>query len=313
MLIVEGEGCHRPRQVKRGGSGIINTLINKLPFELHIPGGYQFCGPGTKVEKRVAAGQQGINPLDAACRKHDKAYLNNSENLAERHKADYELEQRAWERVKSKNASVGEKAAAWLVTNIMKAKRRLGMGLGETKRRRSANKSGAKRVRTGKGMRRMNGKNRSGVKTPSLKRNKKIAFGSGISEIARSPHKAAEIALLAARKSLKDAGGKRKIRMPRVIPIPKVGGILPLLPIFAGLSALGTVAGGVAGVSKAVNDARVAREQMSEAQRHNKAMEAIALKNNNKSGSGLYLKPHRQGVGLYLKPPLPPPRSSKNF
>ncbi|KAJ8910664.1 hypothetical protein NQ315_016042 [Exocentrus adspersus] len=82
--------------------------------------------------------------------------------------------------------------------------------------------------------------------------------------------------------------------MPRVIPIPKVGGILPLLPIFAGLSALGTVAGGIAGVSKA----------MSEAQRHNKTMEAIALKNS-KSGSGLYLKPHRHGVGLFLKPQYP--------
>ncbi|KAJ8913889.1 hypothetical protein NQ315_005686 [Exocentrus adspersus] len=307
MLIVEGDGCHRPRRVKSGGNG----MINKLPFELHIPGGYQFCGPEACCSRTA-------RNKSPRCRKHDIAYLNNSENLTERHKADYELEQRAWERVKSKIASVGEKAAAWLVTNIMKAKRRLGMGLGEKKRRRSANKSSAKRVRTGKGMRRMNGKNRSGVKTPRMKRNKKIAFGSGIvsektkSEIARSPHKAAGIALLAARKSLKDAGEKRKIRMPRVIPIPKVGGILPLLPIFAGLSALGTVAGGIAGVSKAVNDARFAREQMSEAQRHNKAMEAIALKNN-KSGSGLYLKPHRQGVGLYLKSPLPPPRSSKNF
>ncbi|KAJ8911772.1 hypothetical protein NQ315_008825 [Exocentrus adspersus] len=89
-----------------------------------------------------------------------------------------------------------------------------------------------------------------------------------------------------------------------VLPIPKVGGILPLLPIFAGLSALGTVAGGISGVSRAVNDARVAREQMSEAQRHNKTMEAIALENN-KNGNGLYLKPHRQGVGLFLKPQYP--------
>ncbi|KAJ8911771.1 hypothetical protein NQ315_008824 [Exocentrus adspersus] len=180
MLIFEDDGCHRPCRRLKSGAGIVNTLINKLPFELHILGGYQFCGPGTKVEKRVAAGQQGINPLDAACRKHDIAYLNNSESLAEHHKADYEVEQRAWERVKSKNASVGEKAAAWLVTNIMKAKRRLGMGLGEKKRRCSANKSSARRVRTGKGMRRMNGKNKSGVKTPRMKRNKKIAFGSGI-------------------------------------------------------------------------------------------------------------------------------------
>ncbi|KAJ8917923.1 hypothetical protein NQ315_002618 [Exocentrus adspersus] len=315
MLIFEDDGCHRPRRRVKSGAGIANTLINKLPFELHIPGGYQFCGPGTKVEKRVAAGQQGINPLDAACRKHDLAYLNNSENLAERHKADYELEQRAWERVRSKNASVGEKAAAWLVTSIMKAKRRFGMGycLGEKKqqRQRSANKTNAKRIRRGKGL-----KNKSGGRKPRLKKSKKIAFGSGIvfnvrqalkkakREIAKSPHKAAEIALLAARKSLKDAGGKGKIRMPRVIPLPKVGGILPLLPIFAGLSALGTVAGGIAGVSKAVNDARVAREQMSEAQRHNKTMEAIALKNS-KSGSGLYLKPHRHGVGLFLKPQYP--------
>jgi len=28
------------------GRGIINSLINSLPFEAHVPG-YQFCGPGT--------------------------------------------------------------------------------------------------------------------------------------------------------------------------------------------------------------------------------------------------------------------------
>ncbi|KAJ8915447.1 hypothetical protein NQ315_003209 [Exocentrus adspersus] len=51
----ERDGCRRLRLVKIG-AGIINTLINKLPFELHIPGDYQFCGPGTNVEKHVAAG-----------------------------------------------------------------------------------------------------------------------------------------------------------------------------------------------------------------------------------------------------------------
>ncbi|KYN10235.1 hypothetical protein ALC57_17633, partial [Trachymyrmex cornetzi] len=39
-------------------------------FELHIPG-YQFCGPGTRLEKRLARGDRDINPLDAACREHE--------------------------------------------------------------------------------------------------------------------------------------------------------------------------------------------------------------------------------------------------
>ena len=46
-----------------------------------------------------------------------------------RHAADRILAQRAWERVIAKDASLGEKAAAWAVTNAMKAKTKLGMGL----------------------------------------------------------------------------------------------------------------------------------------------------------------------------------------
>ncbi|KAJ8916447.1 hypothetical protein NQ315_014661, partial [Exocentrus adspersus] len=105
------------------GEGVLNTLINKLPFELHIPR-YQFCGPGTKLEKRLAKGQQGINPLDSACRKHDIAY-SQSNTLQDRHKADRELENRAWGRVKSRDAKFGEKAFAWFITTAMKAKRNL--------------------------------------------------------------------------------------------------------------------------------------------------------------------------------------------
>lgn len=29
----------------KSGRGLINSAINKLPFELHIPS-YNFCGPG---------------------------------------------------------------------------------------------------------------------------------------------------------------------------------------------------------------------------------------------------------------------------
>lgn len=116
----------RTLKLKRGG-GLVNTLINKLPFEAHLPG-YQYCGPGTKLRERLVRGDQGINPLDEACREHDIAY-SESQSLADRHKADEILENRAWNRVKAKDAKFGEKTAAWFVTNTMKSKRKLGMGM----------------------------------------------------------------------------------------------------------------------------------------------------------------------------------------
>lgn len=35
----------RKRRITQKGSGIVNWLINHLPFELHLPGNYEFCGP----------------------------------------------------------------------------------------------------------------------------------------------------------------------------------------------------------------------------------------------------------------------------
>lgn len=109
------------------GSGVVNTLINKLPFELHLPG-YNYCGPGTKLQTRLARGDQGVNALDESCRKHDIAYAQNK-NLELRHKADSILGKEAWKRVKSKDASIGERLSALGVAGVMKAKVKLGMGL----------------------------------------------------------------------------------------------------------------------------------------------------------------------------------------
>ena len=285
------------RRCLKVGRGVVNSLINKLPFELHLPGGYQYCGPGTKLQKRLARGDLGINKLDAACKQHDIAYDRNTSDLAARHKADYQLEQAAWNRVKSKDASFKEKAAAWLVTTIMKGKQRLGMGC---------------RLPTSH-----NTKNKK--KNESINNPRKIAFGAGIvrkvrddlrkttgkRSIAKDARKVTQIAIQAARRHLKAAGGKRNIRTPRIIPIPKVGGILPLLPIFAGLSALGSLAGTAAGIAKAVNAVKTSRDELAEKNRHNRQMEAIAI---GKNGKGLYLKPYRKGLGLYLKS-----QSSKNY
>jgi len=88
----------------------------------------------------------------------------------------------------------------------------------------------------------------------------------------------------------------RKLKVPRVISIPKTGGVLPLIPIFAGLSALGTLAGGAAGIAKTVNDYKSAQKNLEETQRHNKTMESLAL------GKGLYIKPHKNGTGLFIRP-----------
>lgn len=120
------------------GQGLVNTLINKLPFELHIPG-YNYCGPGTLLDKRLARGDQGINPLDEACKAHDIAY-SKTKDIKERHAADKILEEAASRRIRASDVSIGEKMAALGVKGIMKGKRKFGMGLKTKKRRRAVKK-----------------------------------------------------------------------------------------------------------------------------------------------------------------------------
>lgn len=122
-----------PRQVmamtgcRKSGNGLLNTVINKLPIELHLPG-YQYCGPGTKLKERLARGDPGVNELDRACKEHDIAYSTSRENMTARHAADKQLSEKAWRRVLAKDSSLKEKVAAWGVTNIMKVKKKIGYG-----------------------------------------------------------------------------------------------------------------------------------------------------------------------------------------
>lgn len=216
------------------GKGLVNSIINKLPFEAHIPG-YRFCGPGTKLKKRIERGDLPVNPLDEACKEHDLAYSKHSD-ISKRHEADQVLAEKALSRVKSKESSWGEKAAALGVAGSMKLKTKLGMG-GRSK---------------------------------------------------QNTLQAAKLAL----NSIKKKSSQRK---KRVIPTPKTGGLLPLLPIFGALSALGALGGGAAAIAKTVNEVKSAKDQLQEAQRHNKMLEAISL---GKAGKGLYLRPYKSGMGL---------------
>ena len=190
---------------------MINKLLNRLPIELHIPG-YQYCGPGTKIAKRLARGDKGVNLHDATCKEHDIAYSQNREKIEDRNNKDRVLADNAWQRVKAKDSCIGEKIAACTITNIMKAKSKLGMG----------------------------------VKRKQSTRLSKIIKAASKSMVkSNSARKAILSALKGARSAVKKTGGKHKIIIPRVLPVPsKVGGFLPfLVPIFAGLSAVGAVAG----------------------------------------------------------------------
>lgn len=238
------------------GGGLINSVINNLPFELHLPG-YNYCGPGTRLKERLLRGDKGINKLDEACMRHDIAY-SNYKSLKDRHKADLELLNMAKSRVKSKDAGRREKMASWLVSKVMKSKLKLGAGI-------KTFKTAVSKVRS------------------QLKKHK-----------PKNTKSAINFAYQAAKKFLSK---NHRVRLPRVIPVPKTGGILPLIPIFAGLSALGALAGGAAGIAKAVNDYKSAKANFNESQRHNKTMESIAL------GKGLYLKPYKKGSGLYTRVP----------
>lgn len=172
---------------------------------------------------------------------------------------DKELISKAWKRVKSTDAKIGERSAALAVTGLMKIK----AGIGKI---------------SGGGV----------IKSASLKNSK----NENIS-------KAAQVALKAAKRAIKSNNSKKPFKF-RVTPVPKTGGILPfLIPLIAGLSAIGSLAGGIAAVANAVNSTKNA--QLNENERHNKRMEAISV-GKKATGEGLYLKPYKTGLGLYLKP-----------
>lgn len=241
----------------------LNKIINNLPFEAHLPG-YSYCGPGTKLKKRLEDGDLGINGLDRACKEHDITY-SQKVDLKDRHIADLKLVDQAWERVKSKDSSIGEKIAAWGVTNAMKAKVKMGMGLNPNKRR------------------------------------GKESFESFITKTRRATKKSKPSTIKetihVALKNAKNFKKKKNIKIPRIIPLNyKIGGLLPLIPIFAGLSALGALSGGAAGIASAVNKAKTAKKELDEMKRHNRTIEAVTL------GKGLFLGPYKKGRGLYLKP-----------
>lgn len=114
-----------------------------------------------------------------------------------------------------------------------------------------------------------------------------------------------------AKKSKKEISPLEVDNELRIMKIPKTGGVLPLIPIFAGLSALGALMGGSASITNAVISSNRAKKELDEAARHNKTMETIALGKNVHTGSGLYLGSYKTGLGLFIGSP-PPQQQQQN-
>uniref|UniRef100_A0A1B0G9Q6 Phospholipase A2-like domain-containing protein n=1 Tax=Glossina morsitans morsitans TaxID=37546 RepID=A0A1B0G9Q6_GLOMM len=224
------------------GRGFVNNLINRVPVELHLPG-YQFCGPGTKLATRLAQGEKGINPLDAACREHDIAY-SQSEDINKRHQADKILTEKAWQRVKSKDSDLKERINAWFVTNAMKAKVKFGLGMSasnisrkkETKKVRKVKKTKVRKIRRGRKRGRCWGKKTSNI----LKK----AKPNNITDAVKIAQNAIHSKLRMSNK------GNVAAAIPRIISMPKLGRFLPLVPILTALSALGGLATGGSAIVK---------------------------------------------------------------
>lgn len=230
---------------------------------------------GTKLAKRLARGDKGVNGLDELCKEHDIVYATHKDSL-ERREADKKLAAGALKRVFAKDSTLGERAASLLVTTVMKTKTglsKIGMGISKKKKKyRRRTKESTKRI-----------------SFVTLVKNAKAG-------IKKSKANTVGTAIVAALRAAKTCKKGKKVSVPRIIKVPNItGGVLPILPILVGLSAVGSLVGSASGVIKTLKGMKNAKAQLEENRRHNRAMEV-------KVGSGLKMGACKNGSGLYLKP-----------
>lgn len=114
-----GRTGRRSRRRQAGGLLDIQKWISKSGSEFHWPG-YQFLGPGTKLEQRLKRGDPGINRLDRIAKQHDIDY-SKAKNLRDKWTADTKM-------INAINKLPGRKTMTeHVVKRIMEAKKRLKM------------------------------------------------------------------------------------------------------------------------------------------------------------------------------------------
>ena len=107
----------KQRRRQRGQGVDIQKWLSKTGIEFHVPG-YQYLGPGTKLKKRLARGDPGINRLDRIAKQHDIDYAR-AKSLQDKWIADTRM-------IQSINKLPGKKTLTErLFRKIMQAKKRL--------------------------------------------------------------------------------------------------------------------------------------------------------------------------------------------
>lgn len=120
--------------VPKGGS-VLNNVINKLPFEMHLPG-HNFTGPGTKLNKRLKGDltpkewSKPINRVDNAAYHHDVCYLKNKDTNTRNNVCDKKMLD---DLEGIYNPSARERLERSIVDKIIGTKMRFGMGMSSKK------------------------------------------------------------------------------------------------------------------------------------------------------------------------------------
>ena len=113
------------------GGSLLNKIINNLPVEMHLPG-YNFAGPGTKLNKRLNPDMtpkewsKPINRVDKAAYHHDLCYLKNNDTATRNSVCDKNMLK---ELKGIYNPSLRERIDRSLVSTLIGTKKRFGWGV----------------------------------------------------------------------------------------------------------------------------------------------------------------------------------------
>ena len=117
------------------GGSLLNKAINNLPVEVHLPG-HNFTGPGTKLNKRLNPDltlkkwSKPINRVDKAAYHHDLCYLKNNDTATRNAVCDKNMLKELEGIYKP---TIREKMERGLVSSLIGAKARFGMGVDKKK------------------------------------------------------------------------------------------------------------------------------------------------------------------------------------
>ncbi|GFY22231.1 uncharacterized protein TNCV_3298741 [Trichonephila clavipes] len=119
-------------KLKKKGKGVVNTAINNLPFEMHLPG-HQFTDPGTQLLKGKTRlnpdlthkeWSKPINRVDEAAYKHDECCIKNKDTKTKNEVCDSDMIK---ELDDIPNLTIRERLERAVVKPIIKAKKTFGM------------------------------------------------------------------------------------------------------------------------------------------------------------------------------------------